>query len=49
MENNYSVPNINDNYELTPEAYIEIYNLVNRKRPYEPNDFIEQPFFPDLD
>lgn len=45
----YSVPNVSDAYTMTKEAYLEIYRIVNRRRPYCPNDFKPQPFFPDLD
>ena len=46
----YSVPNVSDQYVLTNEAYLEIYRLVNRRRPYQaPYDFTPQSFFPDLD
>ena len=45
----FVVPNVSDQYELTKEAYLEIYRIVNRRRPYCPSDFIPQPFFPDLD
>jgi hypothetical protein len=48
-EPQYSVPNVSDQYVLTKEAYLEIYRLVNRRRPYCPNDFKKQTFFPDLD
>lgn len=48
QESSYFVPNVSDNYELTPEAYKEIYRIVNRRRPYCRKDFIPQTFFPDL-
>lgn len=46
---NYSVPNITDKYELTPESHVEIFKMVNRRRRYCPNDFKPQSFIPDLD
>jgi len=49
QESKYFVPNVSDDYELRPEAYKEIYRIVNRRRPYCPDDFKTQPFFPDLD
>lgn len=46
---NYSVPNVTDKYELTKEAYLEIYKIVNRRRPYCPSDFKKQHLFAELD
>ena len=48
-ESGFFVPNVSDQYKLTKEAYLEIYRIVNRRRPYCPSDFIPQTFFPDLD
>ena len=48
-ESNYSVPNITDKYEPTPESHVEIFKMVNRRRRYCPNDFKRQTFIPDLD
>ena len=48
MKGNYSVPNISDNYEFTPEAYKEIFRIVNRRRPYEPSDFIKEYYIADI-
>lgn len=45
----YSVPNITDEYPMTKEAYKEIFDIMNHRRPYCPDDFIPQTFFPDLD
>ena len=48
QESAYFVPNISDNYKLTPEAYKEIYRIVNRRRPYSPEDFVKHHFFEDI-
>ena len=33
---------------MTPEAYKEIYRIVNRRRPYSPEDFVKHHFFEDI-
>jgi len=49
-ESIYSVPNVTDNYELTKEAYLEIYGCTDRKDPFSPEDCKLKPaLFPDLD
>ena len=46
---NYSVSNVTDRHVATKEAYLEIYEIVNRRRPYCPSDFKKQHMIPDLD
>jgi hypothetical protein len=48
-KSSYSIPNISDKYPPSKEAYEEIFRIMNRRRPYCPNDFKPQSFFPDLD
>ena len=46
----YSVPNVNDNYVLTKEVYLDTYGCTDRKDPFSPEDFKLKPaLFPDLD
>lgn len=48
-KSSYSIPNISDKYPPSKEAYKEIFDIMNRRRPYCKEDFIPQPFIPDLD
>ena len=48
QESKYFVPNISDRYELTPEAYKEIFRIMNRSRPYCPDDFKKHHFFDNI-
>lgn len=45
----YSVPNISDKHKPSKEAYLEIFKIMNRRRPYSIYDFKKQSFIPDLD
>lgn len=45
----YSIPNISDKYKPSPEAYREIFEIMNRRRPYSLYDFKKQSLIPYLD
>jgi hypothetical protein len=47
-ESQYYVPNVTDKYDLTPEAYLEIYRMVNRRRPWDPSDSVKHHFFENI-
>ena len=50
VKSDFCVPNLEDLFKckLTPEAAAEVYKMVNRRRPYQPSDFVKHHFIEDI-
>ena len=47
-KSDFYVRNITDLYKPTPEDYAEVHKMVNRRRPYQPSDFVKHHFIEDI-